>query len=307
MIRVNSLRKSFGDSRALDGLSFSARDGMITGLIGPNGAGKTTALRLIAGLLRADSGKALVDSVNPAENPIGARRRIGALTDGLGNYPRLTAREHIRYFGELRGMSKPDIAARTDALLDLFQMRDLADRRAQGFSQGERMKLALARAMVNDPANVILDEPANGLDVATVRALRKLLEHLRAAGKCILLCSHLMPEVSMICDRVVVIARGKTVAEGSPGELRDLTGACSMREWRAMRFGRWALAVQLAIVMLWFSVDVLRRRMPANSYLFGIALIVMIGAIGLAIFNARERRIRRDLVYLDACGADLVP
>jgi len=230
MIQVDGLRKFFGSRSALETLTFTANNGSITGLIGPNGAGKTTALRLIAGLLQADSGKALVDGIDPAEDPIGARSRIGALTDGLGNYPRLTPREHIRYFGELRGMSRPDIEARTSALLDLFHMRDLADRRAQGFSQGERMKVALARAVVNDPANVILDEPANGLDVASLRALRKLLQHLRRTGKCILLCSHLMPEISMMCDHVVVIARGRTVAEGSPGQLMHRAGARSLEE-----------------------------------------------------------------------------
>jgi sodium transport system ATP-binding protein len=230
MINVDSLRKSFESQPVLDALTFTAYDASITGLIGPNGAGKTTVFRVIAGLLRPDSGKVVVDGVNPAEDPTGVRSRIGALTDGLGNYPRLTAREHICYFGELRGMSRPAIAARTDALLDLFQMRDLAERRAQGFSQGERMKLALARAVVNDPANVILDEPANGLDVVSVRALRKLLEHFRQTGKCILLCSHLMPEVSMMCDHVVVIAHGRTVAQGSPGQLIARVGACSLEE-----------------------------------------------------------------------------
>lgn len=230
MIQVDNLRKSFGSRRALDGLTFRAGNGVITGLIGPNGAGKTTALRLIAGLLHSDSGNAAIDGVNPAVDPITARSRIGALTDGLGNYPRLTPREHIRYFGQLRAMSVADIEARSRVLFDLFRMSKLADRRAQGFSQGERMKLALARAIVNDPANIILDEPANGLDVVSVRALRTLLQDLRDAGKCILLCSHLMPEVSMICDHVVVIAAGRTVAEGSPEELMRRAGVRTLED-----------------------------------------------------------------------------
>jgi sodium transport system ATP-binding protein len=234
MIQVDSLRKSFGGrltSRlAVDGLTFSAQDGAITGLVGPNGSGKTTTLRLITGLLRAESGQVRVDGIDPAQDPLGARRRLGALTDGLGNYPRLTTREHLRYFGELRGMPAMELEARTRHLLDLFDMREIADRRAQGFSQGERMKLALARAIINDPPNIILDEPANGLDVASARALRTLLERFRNTGKCVLLSSHLMAEVSAVCDRVVVVARGKVVAQGSPAELVRSRNARSLEE-----------------------------------------------------------------------------
>jgi sodium transport system ATP-binding protein len=159
-----------------------------------------------------------------------ARCRIGALTDGFGNYPRLTTREHLWYFGELRGMSAAELEPRTRFLLDLFDMHEIADRRAQGFSQGERMKLALARALINDPPNILLDEPANGLDVPSARALRTLLERLRDAGKCVIYCSHLMAEVSLICDKVVVIARGQVVAQGSPAELMRAGNAQSLEE-----------------------------------------------------------------------------
>jgi sodium transport system ATP-binding protein len=230
VIQTKSLRKSFGGRPALDGLTFTAVDGAVTGLIGPNGSGKTTTLRVITALLRPQGGQVLVDSIDPAQDPIGARGRIGALTDGLGNYPRLTTREHLRYFGELRGMSAVELDARIQLLLDLFDMHAIADRRAQGFSQGERMKLALARAVINNPPNILLDEPANGLDVPTVRALRTLLERFRAAGKCVLLCSHLMPEVSAVCDTVVVVARGKVVAQGSPAELMRSRNARSLEE-----------------------------------------------------------------------------
>ncbi|MGB6943527.1 MAG: ATP-binding cassette domain-containing protein [Bryobacteraceae bacterium] len=230
MIQADSLRKSFGGRPAVDGLTFSAADGAITGLIGPNGSGKTTTLRLITGLLRPHGGRVLVDGIDPAENPIAVRHRIGALTDGLGNYPRLTSREHLRYFGELRGMPAAELDLRIEFLLQLFDMRDIADRRAQGFSQGERMKLALARAMINNPPNLLLDEPANGLDVPSTRALRALLERLRAAGKCVLLSSHLMAEISLVCDTVVVVARGKVVAQGSPAELMRLSNARSLEE-----------------------------------------------------------------------------
>jgi sodium transport system ATP-binding protein len=230
MIQADSLRKSFAGRPAVDALTFSAENGAITGLVGPNGSGKTTTLRLITGLLRPVSGQVRVDGIDPAQDPMGARRRLGALTDGLGNYPRLTTREHLRYFGELRGMPAAELEPRIQVLLDLFDMHGIADRRAQGFSQGERMKLALARAIINDPPNIILDEPANGLDVASARALRALLERFRDAGKCVLLSSHLMAEVSALCDAVVVVARGKVVAQGSPAELMRSSNARSLEE-----------------------------------------------------------------------------
>jgi sodium transport system ATP-binding protein len=231
MIQADSLRKSFSGRHAVNGLTFSAADGAITGLVGPNGSGKTTTLRLITGLLRPESGRVRIDGgIDPAQDPIGARRRIGALTDGLGNYPRLTTREHLRYFGELRGMPAVELEERIRLLLELFDMHEIADRRAQGFSQGERMKLALARAVINDPPNIMLDEPANGLDVASARALRTLLERFRKAGKCVLLSSHLMAEVSAVCDSVVVVARGKVVAQGSPAELMRSHNARSLEE-----------------------------------------------------------------------------
>jgi sodium transport system ATP-binding protein len=230
MIQAGQLRKSFVRRPALDGLTFDAPNGSITGLVGPNGSGKTTTLRLITGLLRPDGGQVLVDGIDPARDPIMVRRRIGALTDGLGNYPRLTTREHLKYFGELRGMAGSELEARTNHLLDLFDMHSIADRRAQGFSQGERMKLALARAMINDPPNILLDEPANGLDVPSVRALRALLERFRDAGKCVLLSSHLMAEISALCNIVVVVARGKVVAQGSPAELMRSRNARSLEE-----------------------------------------------------------------------------
>jgi sodium transport system ATP-binding protein len=231
MIQAHSLRKSFRGRAAVNDLTFSARDGAITGLVGPNGCGKTTTLRLIAGLLRPESGHVHIDNcIDPARDPMGARRRLGALTDGLGNYPRLTTREHLRYFGELRGMPGAELESRIQQLLDLFDMHPIADRRAQGFSQGERMKLALARAIINDPPNIILDEPANGLDVASSRALRAMIERFRAAGKCVLLSSHLIGEVSAVSDSVVVVARGKSVAQGSPAELMQLSKVHSLEE-----------------------------------------------------------------------------
>lgn len=230
MIQVEDVRKFFGRVSAVDGIRFTAPDGCITGLVGPNGSGKTTTLRMMTGLARPDSGRILVDGVNPAEEPIGARSHIGALTDSLGNYPRLTAREHFRYFGELQGMAPAELQLRIDYLIDRFDMHGIADRRAQGFSQGERMKVALARAIVHDPPNVLLDEPGNGLDVLSARTLRALLAGFRAAGKCVILSSHVMAEIAALCDQVVIVSRGRVVGQGVPGELMRSTGASNLEE-----------------------------------------------------------------------------
>jgi len=230
MIRMEEVRKFFGRVPAVDGMSFTAPDGSITGLVGPNGSGKTTTLRMMTGLVRPDRGTILVDGVSPVEEPIRVRSRIGALTDSLGNYPRLTAREHLRYFGALQGMAAAELESRIDQLIDRFEMHAIADRRAQGFSQGERMKVALARAIVHDPPNVLLDEPGNGLDVLSARTLRTMLSGFRAAGKCVILSSHVMNDVAAICDRVVVVSHGRVAAQGVPEELMRSTGTNNLEE-----------------------------------------------------------------------------
>ena len=220
MIRVSDLRKSFAEVEAVAAVSFTAENGEITGLLGPNGAGKSTTLRMIASLLKADDGRILIDDVDIAKDPTEARRRIGVLSHASGLYPHLTARENIRYFAVLHGMSRPQTDRRCDELQSLLDMHDIMDRRAKGFSQGQRLKTALARALVHAPKNLILDEPTNGLDVMAVRALRELLSALRQSGHCILFSSHVMQEVAMLCDRVVVIAHGRVVAQGTIEELR---------------------------------------------------------------------------------------
>jgi sodium transport system ATP-binding protein len=230
MIQTEQLYKSFVRSRAVENVSFTARDGAITGLVGPNGSGKTTTLRLVTGLLGPDKGSVLVDGVNPANEPLAARRRIGALSDGLGNYPRLTALEHLRYFGQLRGLAGSELNHRIHWLIDLFDMSGIASRRVSGFSQGERMKVALARALVHDPPNILLDEPGNGLDVLSARALRALLASFRDAGKCVILSTHLMAEVAAICDHVVIMARGRVAAEGPPASLIENTHVNNLEE-----------------------------------------------------------------------------
>jgi len=224
MIRIENLHKRFGEVRAVDGVSFIAEDGQVTGLLGPNGAGKTTTLRMLYTLMRSDEGKIFVDDVDAEADPQGARLRLGVLPDQSGLYPRLTAREHIEYFGELQGITGVDLRSRTDHLLKMLDMAAIADRRVAGFSHGERTKTALARAIIHNPRNVLLDEPTNGLDVMSTRAVREIIRRLKSEGHTVLFSSHVMQEVSALCDTIVVIARGKIVAAGSPDDLREQTG-----------------------------------------------------------------------------------
>jgi sodium transport system ATP-binding protein len=230
MIKVENLSKRFGKITAVDGVSFTARDGAITGLLGHNGAGKSTSLRILYGLLKADAGNAIVDAIDVLQNPLAAQQIIGVMTDAHGLYPRLTAREHIDYFARLRGMSQELIAERTLKLITDLGMEDIADRRAEGYSQGEKMKVCLARSLVHDPRNIIMDEPTNGLDVMTTRSVRKILQDLKTAGKCVLLSSHIMQEISALCDEVIIIANGKVHYQGGLDELLVHTGENNLED-----------------------------------------------------------------------------
>ena len=234
MIEVTDLHKSFaaktGAVKAVQGVGFSARDGEITGLLGPNGAGKTTTLRMLYTLMTPDAGSVSVDGFDSARDAEAVRRRLGVLPDARGIYKRLTARENIAYFGRLHGMSDADIARRTAELSAALQMDDVLDRQTEGFSQGQRTKTAIARALVHDPKNVILDEPTNGLDVMTTRGLRDFLRQLRTEGRCVIFSSHIMQEVAALCDRIVVIAHGKVMAQGTPDELRAQTGEANLED-----------------------------------------------------------------------------
>jgi sodium transport system ATP-binding protein len=230
MIEVQNLRKTFGKVVAVDRVSFSARDGEITGLLGPNGAGKTTTLRCLYTLMRPDSGRVLIDGIDAATDPVAVRRRMGVLPDARGLYKRLTARENIAYFGRLQGLDSATIRSRSEAAIAALDMADFADRRAEGFSQGQRVKTAIARALVHDPKNVILDEPTNGLDVMATRAMRDFLKRLEAEGRCVLFSSHIMQEVAALCDRIVIIANGRVVADESPDALRAQTGEANLEE-----------------------------------------------------------------------------
>jgi len=230
MIRVDHVRKRFGTVTAVDDVSFVADDGAITGLLGPNGAGKTTTLRMLYAVMRPDSGDIRVDDVDAVASPQEAQARLGVLPDGFGLYPRLTTREHLEYFGELQGIGGARLQQRIRELLDLLDMNAIADRRTAGFSHGERTKVALARALVHNPQNVLLDEPTNGLDVMSTRAVRTIVRRLRDEGRCVLFSSHVMQEVSALCDAIVVIASGRVVARGSPDELRRQTGQDSLED-----------------------------------------------------------------------------
>jgi sodium transport system ATP-binding protein len=239
MIVVDRLSKRFvlGRGRgarsvqAVDGVAFTATDARITGLLGPNGAGKTTTLRMVAALIPQDSGSVQVDGLDVATQSRAALARMGVLSDNRGLYPRLTARENVVYYGRLHGMSAEAAAARAEALAKTLDMTELLDRRTEGFSQGERMKTALARALIHDPPNIILDEPTNGLDVLATRSLRAALRRLRDdEGKCIVFSTHIMQEVERLCDHVVVIAHGHTVAQGSVAELLARTGDSDFEE-----------------------------------------------------------------------------
>jgi sodium transport system ATP-binding protein len=230
MIEAIGLRKRFGEVLAVDEVSFRAEDGAITGILGPNGAGKTTTLRMLYSLVRPDAGSATIDGCDVAAQPTEVRRRIGVLPDVSGLYPRLTAREHVRYFGRLHGLEGGELEGRIQRLLDTLDLGGVADRSTQGFSHGERMKVAIARALVHEPRTVLLDEPTNGLDVMSTRTMRGLIQSLRDDGKCVLFSSHIMQEVSALCDAVVVIAKGRVVARGTPRELLESTRAASLED-----------------------------------------------------------------------------
>ena len=234
MIIANDLHKSFktktGKVTAVDGVSFTAHDGQITGLLGPNGAGKTTTMRMLYTLMTPDRGDVRVDSLDTARDPVAVRRALGVLPDARGVYKRLTARENIAYFGELHGLSSKRIAERTRVLSDALDMGDILDRQTEGFSQGQRTKTAIARALVHDPRNVILDEPTNGLDVMTTRAMRGFLRQLREEGRCVIFSSHIMQEVAALCDRIVIIAKGTVVAAGTADELRAQAGEDNLED-----------------------------------------------------------------------------
>jgi sodium transport system ATP-binding protein len=230
MIEVQGLSKSFGAVKAVQDVSFSASNGQITGLLGPNGAGKSTTLRMLYTLLKPDSGSARIDGFDVTSAPTEVQSRIGVLSDAQGLYQRLTARENIRYYGRLHDLNGEELEGQIDRLVRMLDMEAIAERRTEGFSTGERLKVAIARALVHDPGNVLLDEPTSGLDVKSTRAMRQFIRRLRDEGKCILFTSHIMQEVAALCDQIIIISRGVVAAQGTPDELLHRTGKDNLED-----------------------------------------------------------------------------
>jgi sodium transport system ATP-binding protein len=230
MIEVNDIHKSFGKIHAVRGVSFSAPDGKITGLLGPNGAGKSTIMRVLYTVLKPDEGSANIDGADVVNDSLAARQKIGALPHGAGLYPHLTARENITYYANLCGLDKSEVNDRVSDIIKLLEIEEFADRRTKGFSQGQRTKVSLARALVHDPQNIILDEPTNGLDVMATRSLRRLILKLKDDGRCILFSSHVMQEVAALCDDICIIANGQVAIDDSIDGIRERTGQDDLEE-----------------------------------------------------------------------------
>jgi sodium transport system ATP-binding protein len=230
MIKVSNLHKSFGKVKAVRGISFEVRDGEITGLLGPNGAGKTTTLRMLYSLLPPDEGEIRIDGLDPTRDAMAIKQTLGVVPDSRGLYTRMSARENISYYGKLHGMSARDISSRIEELVETLDMADFIERRTEGFSQGQRVKVAIARAMVHRPQTVLLDEPSNGLDVMSTRALRRYILSLKEAGHSVILSTHIMQEVAALCDRIIIIANGRIAADGSAQELLEKSGCDSLED-----------------------------------------------------------------------------
>jgi len=230
MIEAQGLHKRFGNITAVEEVSFTARDGAITGLLGPNGAGKTTTLRMLYTLMKPERGRILVDGQDAALDPLQARRHLGVLPDARGLYKRLTARENIEYYAKLHNLPTELTQQRIEQLVNTLGMQEFIDRQTDGFSQGQRVKTAIARALVHAPRNVLLDEPTNGLDVMATRGLREFLKQLKADGHCVLFSTHIMQEVAALCDHIVIIGHGRVVAQGSADDLRQRSGENNLED-----------------------------------------------------------------------------
>lgn len=245
MIETQELTKKFRKIVAVDDVSFTCHDGEVFGLLGPNGAGKTTLLRLIASVLEPTAGAALVDGMNARKESAQVRARVGLLVESAGLYDRFTPREHLRFYGRLQGIDGTQLEQRVDAVLEMLEMADFADRRAEGFSAGMCRRVVLGQALVHDPPNVILDEPTAGLDVMSTRNVRALVARFRGEGRCVLISTHLMDEAERLCDRIAIVHKGQLQALGTPAELVTQTGAPSLEEAFVCIVGEEQLRVDL--------------------------------------------------------------
>lgn len=230
MIEIKDLKKHFGQVKAVNGVSFSVPDGQITGLLGPNGAGKTTVLRMIAGLIKPDEGTVVIDGLDVARNPQAARRLLGVQSDMTGVYPRMTPREQLRYYGGFYNLKGKALDERVRSVIEMLAMEDIADRRAEGFSRGQRQKIVLGRALVHDPHNIIMDEPTNGLDVMAVRETREMIRRFAEQGRAVLFSTHYMDEAERLCDQIAIIVQGKIVAFGTPTVLMSHAGKLNLED-----------------------------------------------------------------------------
>jgi len=230
MIKVTSLTKSYGIVSAVSDVSFEAASGKVTALLGPNGAGKSTILRILSTIISPDTGSATIDGLDVTTDTMDVRRKIGVLPHNTGIYDRLTAIENIRYFGNLHQVKRTELNDRIDKLIHLLDMNEFCNRRVSGFSQGQKMKVALARALIHDPQYILLDEPTNGLDVMATRALRKVIHDIKDAGKCILFSSHVMQEVESLCDHLVILGHGKHKFSGTIKELQEKSGTANLED-----------------------------------------------------------------------------
>ena len=245
MIEIKNLKKYYGDDnsiKAVDDVSFTCPDGQITGLLGPNGAGKTTTLRMISGLIKPMAGTVIVDNHDVTKDPRGVRQALGVQADMNGVYPRLTPREQFRYYGRFYGLKGKELENRIDAIITELNMEDIADRRAEGFSRGQRQKIVLGRSLVHNPPNIIMDEPTNGLDVMAVRDTRESIRALRDQGRCVLFSTHYMDEAERLCDHIAIIVGGKIVAFGTPTDLMARTGKDNLEDAFVTLAGREGLS-----------------------------------------------------------------
>lgn len=235
MIEVTGLGKTFRVTRrqrvtAINDVNFQAQDGSVTGLLGPNGAGKSTTLRILATLMQPDTGTAIIDGFSVRDAPLDVRQRIGFLPHDSGIYPRLTARENVQYYADICGVTLGQGQKRIDELIELLDMHDFADRRTQGFSQGQKTKVALARALVHNPNTLMLDEPTNGLDIMATRGLRNIIRRLADQGHCVLFSSHIMQEIEALCDHIAIISDGTVVIEDTLEGIRHATGQYNLED-----------------------------------------------------------------------------